>query len=145
MHLHGAWGPGGPLGHPARQHREAHPGDPRGHAVTCNSPDNKGHMTDTLFPSTVQQMMGWFYLNGALPPRQPTKEPVFIYLCFKDFIYLFLRDTEREAETQAEGGAGSLQRARCGTRSRDPGVTAWAQGSRSTAEPPGTLPDASVQ
>ena len=27
---------------------------------------------------------------------------------FKDFIYLFMRDTEREAETQAEGEAGSL-------------------------------------
>ena len=28
---------------------------------------------------------------------------------FKDFIYLFMRDTQREAETQAEGEAGSLQ------------------------------------
>ena len=30
---------------------------------------------------------------------------------FKDFIYLFMRDTEREreAETQAEGEAGSMQ------------------------------------
>ena len=27
---------------------------------------------------------------------------------FGDFIYLFLRDTEREAETQAEGEAGLL-------------------------------------
>ena len=27
----------------------------------------------------------------------------------KDFIYLFMRDTQREAETQAEGEAGSLQ------------------------------------
>ena len=29
-------------------------------------------------------------------------------LFFKDFIYLFMRDTERKAETQAEGEAGSL-------------------------------------
>ena len=28
---------------------------------------------------------------------------------FKDFIYLFMRDTQREAETQAEGEAGSMQ------------------------------------
>ena len=28
---------------------------------------------------------------------------------FKDFIYLFMRDTEREAETQAEGEAGSMR------------------------------------
>ena len=36
---------------------------------------------------------------------------------FKDFIYLFMRDThrEKEAETQAEGEAGSLRRARYGT------------------------------
>ena len=48
-----------------------------------------------------------------------------------------MRDAEREAETQAEGEAGSLQGARRGTRSRDPGVMAWAKGRRSTAEPPG--------
>ena len=29
----------------------------------------------------------------------------------KDFIYLFMRDTEREAETQAEGKVGSMQEA----------------------------------
>ena len=28
---------------------------------------------------------------------------------FKDFIHLFMRDTQREAETQAEGEAGSMQ------------------------------------
>ena len=33
----------------------------------------------------------------------------------KDFIYLFMKDTEREAETQAEGEAGSMQGAQCGT------------------------------
>ena len=33
----------------------------------------------------------------------------FIYFYFlEDFICLFLRDTEREAATQAEGEAGSL-------------------------------------
>ena len=52
-------------------------------------------------------------------------------------MYLFMRDTEREAETQAEGEAGPRQGARCGARSRDPGVTPWAEGRCSTAEPPG--------
>ena len=33
----------------------------------------------------------------------------------KYFIYLFMRDTEREAETQAEGEAGSMQGAQCET------------------------------
>ena len=55
----------------------------------------------------------------------------------KDFIYLFMRNTEwerdREAETQAEGEAGSMPEAQCGTRSRDPAITAW----HSIAEHPG--------
>ena len=42
---------------------------------------------------------------------------------FKDFIYLFMGDTHTEAETQAEGEAGSMQGAQCGTRSQDPEVT----------------------
>ena len=48
----------------------------------------------------------------------------------KDSIYLFMRDTQREAETQAEGEAGSMQGVRCGTRSQDSRITPWA-------EPPG--------
>ena len=53
----------------------------------------------------------------------------------KIFIYLSMRDThthrerEREAETQAEGELGSMQGARCGTRSRGSRVTPWAAGS----------------
>ena len=36
---------------------------------------------------------------------------------------------EREvAETQAEGEAGSTQRARCGTQSRVSRITPWAEG-----------------
>ena len=50
-------------------------------------------------------------------------------LFFKDlFIYSW--------ETQTEGEAGSLQGARCGTRSQDPGIMPWAKGRRSTTEPP---------
>ena len=41
---------------------------------------------------------------------------------FKDFIYLFVRHTEREAETQAEGEAGSMQGAQCGTQTRHSGI-----------------------
>ena len=32
-----------------------------------------------------------------------------IQVFFKDFIHLFMKDREREAETQAEGEAGSMQ------------------------------------
>ena len=43
-------------------------------------------------------------------------------MCFlKDFIYLCMRDTEREAETQAEGEAGSLRGANAGLNPRIPG------------------------
>ena len=40
---------------------------------------------------------------------------------FKDFIYLFMRDTEREAETQVEGEAGSLGEPDAGLNPRTPG------------------------
>ena len=43
-------------------------------------------------------------------------------LFFKDFYYLFMRDTQREAETQAEGEAGSLWGAQCGTQSHELGI-----------------------
>ena len=40
----------------------------------------------------------------------------FIFIFYKYFVSLFMRDTEREAETQAEGGeAGSMQGAQCET------------------------------
>ena len=48
-----------------------------------------------------------------------------------------MSDREREAETQAEGEAGSMQGTACGTQSRDSGIMPWAEGSCSTAEPPG--------
>ena len=39
-----------------------------------------------------------------------------------------MRDREREAEKQAEGGAGSMQGAGRGTRSQVPMITPWAAG-----------------
>ena len=52
--------------------------------------------------------------------------------------YLFIheRHAEREAETKAEGEAGSLQGAQCRTQFQDPGITLWAKGRCSTNEPP---------
>ena len=41
----------------------------------------------------------------------------------KGLISLFSRDTRREAETQAEGEAGSVRGAPRGIRSQDPGIT----------------------
>ena len=47
-----------------------------------------------------------------------------------------MNNTEKEAETQAEGEVSSPQGARPGTRSRDPGTTTRAKGRRPTTEPP---------
>ena len=46
-----------------------------------------------------------------------------------------MRHTEREEETQAEGEAGSMQGAQCGTRSQDLGITPWAKGRATQASP----------
>ena len=45
-------------------------------------------------------------------------------------------EREREAETQAEGEAGSMPGARHGTRSQDSRIAPWAKGRGETAEPP---------
>ena len=51
-------------------------------------------------------------------------------------MYLFMRDSEREAETQAEGEPDSMQGARHGTQSQDSRITPWAEGRCQNAEPP---------
>ena len=47
-----------------------------------------------------------------------------------------MRDTERQAVTQAEGEAGSMQGTWHETQSQDSRITPWAKGKPSTAEPP---------
>ena len=63
------------------------------------------------------------------------KLPNFILLKIFRSLFLHERHRERGAETQAEGEAGSLRGAPCGTRSQDPGVTPWAKGRHSTTDP----------
>ena len=53
-----------------------------------------------------------------------------LFLFFKDFIYLFMRNRG------AENKAGSMQGARCGTRYWDSRIMPWAEGRHSTTEPP---------
>ena len=53
-----------------------------------------------------------------------------VFLFFKDFIYLFMIDQEREAQAQAEVEAGSMPGARRGTRSWDSRTGPWAKGRR---------------
>ena len=45
--------------------------------------------------------------------------------------------TETKAETQAEGEAGSMQGARCGTRSPVSRIKPWAEGSAKPLSHPG--------
>ena len=73
---------------------------------------SNNEITNTLFSYKAFNIMMFFTL----------KDWVFKFF-FKGFIYLFMRDTQREAETQAEGEAGSPQGAQCRTRSKDPGIT----------------------
>ena len=66
----------------------------------------------------------------------PVEDVVFIQIIltfFKNFIYFFMRDTERQRHRQRE------KRAPCREPDGglDPGVTPWVKGRRSTAEPPG--------
>ena len=51
----------------------------------------------------------------------------FIFYFFTNLIYLFMRDTQREAETQVEGEAGSMQGTQCGTQFRVSRITPWAE------------------
>ena len=48
-----------------------------------------------------------------------------------------MRHTEREAETQAEGEAGIIQRAQRGTRSRVSRIRPWAEGGAKPLSHPG--------
>ena len=52
-------------------------------------------------------------------------------------MYLFLRDTQREAKTQAEGEAGSMQGARHGTPSQVSRIMPWAEGGAKPPSHPG--------
>ena len=47
------------------------------------------------------------------------------------------RDTQREADTQAEGEAGPMQGARHGTLSPVPRITPWAEGCAKPLRHPG--------
>ena len=59
------------------------------------------------------------------------------FFFFLSFIYLFMRDTQREAETQAEGEAGSMQGAQHGTRFPVSRMRPWAEGSAKSLSYPG--------
>ena len=64
---------------------------------------------DTL-AFTVREMVFWF-------PRAAITNCLRLdsFIFYKYFMYLFMRDIEREGDTQAEGEAGSMQGSQCET------------------------------
>ena len=56
------------------------------------------------------------------PNRCATQGSQNLIFLKEDFIYLFMRDTHREVDTEAEGEAGSLRGAQCWTPSQDPRI-----------------------
>ena len=85
-------------------------------------------MSTVNFPSRKFEAIYSFQQSVTRITSDITKLLTFVIFLKKDFIYLFMRDTQREVETQAEGEAGSMQGAQCGTRSRVSRVTPWAEG-----------------
>ena len=69
--------------------------------------------------------MSWLYVGGNV-----------LEGFLNDFIYWLMRDTQREAETYAEGEAGSLWGAWSGPSSQDPGITIWTKDRCSTTDSP---------
>ena len=66
------------------------------------------------------------------------RSSTFFFFCiFKKILFTHESHRERDAETQAEGEAGSLQEALHGTRSQVSRIMLWAEGRHSTSEPPG--------
>ena len=88
----------------------------------------------TGLESVLGHILAHWIISGC---KNPASHLNVTRIFFKDFIYLFMRDTESEAETQAEGVAGSMQGAWCGTPSQNSKIMPWAEGRRSTPEPPG--------
>ena len=64
------------------------------------------------------------------------KQKALMCTIFLKFYFIYSWETQKEAETQAEGEAGSLRGARCRTWFQDPGIMTWAKGRCSTTEPP---------
>ena len=62
-----------------------------------------------------------YYHSSLFKKFLSTQHSVKAYMYFKDFIYLFMRDTERQRHRGREP-ASPLQGAQCGTRSQDPEI-----------------------
>ena len=78
----------------------------------------KGSVLKTPFDPTMPDAgpaPGLLVASAYKPPWAYTGLAWVSFSFFKDFIYLFTRDAEGEAGTQAEGEAGSLRGTQCRT------------------------------
>ena len=75
------------------------------HGMACSLLLGSVNIISHLFNEASLDLLAKQCLNNNNTCISP-----YFYFFKKDFIYLFIRDTQREAEIQAEGEAGSLQR-----------------------------------
>ena len=62
-----------------------------------------------LLPRVSSPHLFYFFLISPVGLPRHAGNLFIIIIFLKDFIYLFIRQREREAETPAEGEAGSMQ------------------------------------
>ena len=65
--------------------------------------------------------MVWFFAHNQ--PRMTISISEMRSIFFFKILFIYSRETQREAKTQTEGEAGSPWGAQCGTQSQDPGIT----------------------
>ena len=70
----------------------------------------------------------WVIVQSTWRRRGPKRVAVGVSKQGFCFLFIHERHTQREAETQAEGEAGSMQGARCGTWSWVSRIMPWAEG-----------------
>ena len=97
------------------------------------------HIKGFLYSSHCWVLSILILLHSSQPPTRHFI-PIWGFLvccCFVLRFYLFIHERRRErGRDTAEGEAGSLQKAWCGTQSQDPRIMPWTKGRRSTPEPP---------
>uniref|UniRef100_A0A8C0TM34 Gastric triacylglycerol lipase n=1 Tax=Canis lupus familiaris TaxID=9615 RepID=A0A8C0TM34_CANLF len=97
----------------------AHPRTPAGHSRPCRScftVSKRGlregpRWVSGVWPCPRLEVFLVLPLYSTPSKFRDTSNPIGVafFLSFRDFTYLFMRDTEREAETQVGGEAGSMQ------------------------------------
>ena len=78
-------------------------------------------------PSQMLLYARWIVIDPYNNPRSSQKIVCFLFF-LKIYLFMHERHRKREAETQAEREAGSVQEAWCGTPSQDYRIMPWVEG-----------------